>query len=311
MAYYRLSTMMKLKRELLGHSRDDFDVDGPSGMTVYRMEEGKNKMSESSFRKLTRAMGMEESTGRGLLRTKELEFLMEINKISNSFFGKKHEEVEENIHQMKRILDLNIPRNLQYISYIQLKMDYRRKIINVDEYREGLQRILFYTCPSKEEHLLANWPYCMIEWKIFMDFIFAIRRRKDFAKQKELAIKAEQILLTGYLEKSFEAGYMIGIKVQIVDALGNMGFHEKAIEMGKRNLLLCEEHGEMRFLPEVYYDIFWNYNMLKKNENNLTDEEEFFCKQCLIKAYYLNKALFPTKELYLVRLQENYPDVLI
>ncbi len=304
MAYYRLSTMMKLKRELLGYSRDDFDVDGPCGMTVYRMEEGKNKMSERSFRKLTKAMGMEESTGRGLLRTKALEVLMDIIDNSDFFLGRQYEELETNLLQLEEILDLSVPRNLQYVSYLHVRVRFQKGNISKEEYAKEMCKVLLYTCPSKEESLLAKWPYCMMEWKIFMSIMVAVKNEKNYTLQKELAKQAEQLLLSDYLANVFKVGYLTLMWFMIGDALGNMGFHEQAIRVGKENLLLCKRNNEIRFLSEVYYDIFWNYLMVKKKGKTLTDEEETFCRQCLIKAYYLNKALFPAKELYLVRLRK-------
>ena len=68
MAYYRLSQVLKMRREAMEHSRFEYDVDGPSFMTVYRLEKGDVRVKEKTYRSLSRAMGEEESTRRAGLR---------------------------------------------------------------------------------------------------------------------------------------------------------------------------------------------------------------------------------------------------
>lgn len=88
MAYYNISQVIKMRREALGHSRYEYDTYGPSAMSIYRTEEKGIYVSEKNYRKLTRAMGEEESTRRGILGTKEIEVLWLVNEISESFFIK-------------------------------------------------------------------------------------------------------------------------------------------------------------------------------------------------------------------------------
>ena len=66
MAYYRLSTFLKMKRNAIGVARDAFDVEGPSDMTVYRMEKGK-QYSNKTYNLLTNCMGVEENLKENIL----------------------------------------------------------------------------------------------------------------------------------------------------------------------------------------------------------------------------------------------------
>lgn len=111
MAYYRLSQVIKMRRKALGHSRYEYDVVGPSAMSVYRMEEKGIRTSEKTYRKLTRAMGEEESTRRGVLKTKDVRVLWLKNEIEDGLLRKQYRRVESLIAELVNSVDNAVIRN--------------------------------------------------------------------------------------------------------------------------------------------------------------------------------------------------------
>ena len=48
-----------------------------------------------------------------------------------------------------------------------------------------------------------------------------------------------------------------------------------------------------------------------KEKETLTETEEYYRKECLLKAYYYGKTIYPDITLYERRISENYPDELL
>ena len=119
MAYYNLSKVVKMRRKALGVKREEFDAEGPTGMTVYRIEEGKHKTSERTYRSLTRSMGIEESTYQGILKTKKLSELQMTYEIVAAELDNDEESAEKLVKQLKEKLDVSDVRNNQYIRYFE------------------------------------------------------------------------------------------------------------------------------------------------------------------------------------------------
>lgn len=309
MAYYRLSQVVKMRRTALGHSREEYDADGPTGMTVYRLEEGKNKATERTYRSLTRAMGMEESTRQGVLKTKNMKVLHLVNEISDAFFKDDYEKAGLLIERLEQGLDKTVARNQQYLLDVEANLTYKRKLITDEVYEQSIKENLAYGKLKVDDMLERHWPFHECECNMLLGLVEIIRKQKKYEQQKVLLEKLEEVLTTGYMEQEYSLAYLVYVRWRMGDVLGNLEQHRMAIEMDEKTLKLCEEQDEFRYLAEVYYDIFWNYWMIKKKET-LTEQEEARCKECLVKAYYINKSMYPPKSLYERRLRECYPEEL-
>lgn len=310
MAYYSISQVIKMRRKALGHSRYEYDADGPSHMAVYRTEEKSIHVSEKNYRRLTRAMGEEESTRRGVLQTKELPVLWLINEISVSMFYKEYDKAEELLAALEEKLDCSVKRNQQYLDYIKAKLQYRKGLLEIETYEKILKEEFSYEVLGFEQMLERNWPFHEREWNRLLEIAETVRGKKDYEGQKELLTQMNELLRHPYMEQEYTVAYRMYVRWRTGDVLGNIGLHREAIELDEETVRLSEDWLEKRYLAEVYYDIFWNYQEIKKNET-LTEEEELRCKECLIRAYYINKALFPENNLYRKKLHSYYPEITV
>ena len=91
MAYYRASQVIKMRRNALGHSREEYLAEGPSDRTIFRMENGQVHIKETTYRRLSRAMDEEESTRQGILQTEDMSVLWLTNKITRCFYVKEYD----------------------------------------------------------------------------------------------------------------------------------------------------------------------------------------------------------------------------
>lgn len=309
MAYYRLSQVLKMRREAMEHSRFEYDVEGPSFMTVFRLESGNVRVKENTYRSLSRAMGEEESTRRGILKTKDIQVLWLMNEISNSFFEKDFEKVENLIGQLEAKLDCSVKRNQQYLDYVKAKLMYNQRVITAEDYEEVMKAGLTYGKVNFDKMIEKVWPFHERELQMLLGIVRMARLKEDYEFQRKLSEGLKAALEQEYMEAEYDAAYVSWMRWSISDVLGNMGQHREAIVMDEETCRFCEDRAEFRYLAEIYYSIFWNYHMLKKKET-LTEQEEARCKECLLKAYYINKAWYPRKELYEKRVKECYPEEL-
>lgn len=309
MAYYRLSQVLKMRREAMEHSRFDYGAEGPSFMTVFRLEKG-NRIKENTYRKLSRAMGEEESTRQGIVNTTDIRVLWLMNEISNSFLKKDYEKVEALIVQLEKDLDCTVKRNIQYLEYVKAKLQYGRGEITDKKYETVMKNCINYGTMDFERMIEKSWPFHEQECQVLLEMIGTVRKKGEYEQEKYLLEQLQKDLESGYLEEEYYTAYLTWVRIHISDVLGNLGYHREAIAMAEETLRQCEDRREIRYLAEIYYDIFWNYYMIKKKET-LTEQEKARCKECLINAYYINKAWYQPKELYERKLRECYPEELM
>lgn len=309
MAYYRLSKIVKMRRNALGVGREAFDADGPTGMTVYRMEEGKHKASERTYRSLTRSMGIEESTYQGILKTKKLGELHATYEISRAMFLDDREKAEEIFERLKEGLDKDDMRNKQHLMEYEARILYRKGELTTEEFEKVLKEILRYRLPKGYDIELFSWPLHVEECSIVFGLNNVLRKEKKHEEQKELAEGLGRLMQQEYMNRESRKLYQILSSIWLADMHGNIGEHRTAIQIDEENILLCEEEEDFRYLADVYYDLFWNYRMLKEQET-LTAWEEERCKECLLRAYYINKIRGGLHNRYEQRLRECYPETL-
>lgn len=310
MAYYKASQVIKMRRKAMGHSRYEYDADGPSNMAVYRMEEKGIRISEKGYRKLTRAMGEEESTRRGVLETRNIRVLWLTNEILYSLLKKDYEKAERLLEELRERLDCSVKRNQQYLVFLQAELQYKQKKITGLEYKTAIGQSISYGSYECENLLEKKWPFKEREYNSFQKMVEVVRKEKEYERQKKLLYQMKEILETGYMETEYTMAHLVYVRWRLGDVLGNLGQHREAVKLNEETIRLCTERMELRYLAHVYYDTFWNYQEIKKKET-LTEQEEARCKECLLKAYYINKALYPENKLYEQRIRECYPEELV
>ena len=308
--YYRCSEVIKMRRSALGSKREDYDVDGPAGMTVYRLEEGKHRGTEKTYRRLTRAMGMEESLGQGILKTTEIEHLHALNEIVWNTRDGKLQNAEELMESVRKQIDVQVPRNKQYLIAKSAELQYRKGEITAEKYEYELKEALACTILSYKQKWIKDWPFHDEELVLLILLSNVLKKQKKFKEQKELAEQMLKSLERDYLNFELKNRYYILATKILADATGSLGNHREAIKLDKEAIEGCRKWKEVRSIESFYFDIHWNYFQIKEQETLTTAEEEE-AYQCLLKAYYINKAKGGKKLLYEKTLREYYPDRLV
>lgn len=309
MAYYRASQVIKMRRNALGHSREEYSAEGPSDRTIFRMENGQVHIKENTYRRLSRAMDEEKSTRQGILQTGDISALWLTNEIAGCLYVKEYERTEKLILQLEEKLDDSAEVNRRYLAYIKTELEVFKGNLDNQDYKKVIEGSLSHGNKSLEELLNRMWPFEERECNRIIGLSELARKEQDYNRQKELLEQLLKILENGYMESGYNDIYVIVARYRLGDVLGNLGFHREAIALDEETIIICEERQEQRFLPELNYDIFWNYMKLREKET-LTKQEEAYRKECLSKAYYYGLMVCSNNALYERRLKEHYPDEL-
>ena len=310
MAYYRASQVIKMRRNALGHSREEYSAEGPSDRTIFRMENGQVHIKENTYRRLSRAMYEEESTRQGILQTGDMSVLWLTNKISGCLHTGNYEMAEELVKQIEAKLDTFELNNQQYLEYIKAYLKYSKSSLAHEEYKYAIETSLSHGNRNYEELIKNKWPFSERECNRIMSLVELVRKEKEYERQKELLELLLVLLESEYMDSEYNTIYRIVARYRMGDVLGNLGFHREAIALDEETIRMCEEQQDWRFLPELNYDIFWNYMKISEKET-LTQREEVYRKECLLKAYFLGQAKLTGKNLYQRRVQEFYSDELL
>lgn len=305
MAYYRLSTVVKMKRHAIGAPRNAFDNEGLSEMTVYRMEKGK-RTSGNSYRKLTASLGMQESTQESVFNSEDIAEIILSQEIQGHMARNENAKAEELIRKLWNSVDVSDRKNRQYLLYCKSMLEYRYRRISSEEYEDILYQLLNMRIPEKYPVDLYCWPLHERELQMLTSLNNALYAEKKNTEQIKNAEGLLQLMDSDYIDSSSKNGFQMLAYLFLADTYGNMGRHEEALELDFKNLQLCREGREFGFIADIYYDIHWNYWELKKTRP-LTEEEEEECKQSLLKAFYTAKSRRWNKPLYEKRLLERYP----
>lgn len=310
MAYYRASQVIKMRRNALGHSREEYSAEGPSDRTIFRMENGQVHIKENTYRRLSRAMDEEESTRQGILQTEDISVLWLTNKIAGCLHTGNYEMAEELVKQIEAKLDTFELNNQQYLEYIKAYLRYSKSSLAQEDYRYAIEASLMHGNRNYEELIKNQWPFSERECNRIVSLVELVRKEKAYERQKELLELLLVLLESEYMDSEYNTIYRIVARYRMGDVLGNLGFHREAIALDEETIRMCEEQQDWRFFSELHYDIFWNYMKISEKET-LTQQEEVYRKECLLRAYYMGKAMVPDNTLYEKRVLENYQNELL
>ena len=310
MAYYRASQVIKMRRNALGHSREEYLAEGPSDRTIFRMENGKVHIKESTYRRLSRAMDEEESTRQGILQTEDMSVLWLTNKIAGCLHTGNYEMAEELVQQIEARLDIFELNNQQYLEYIKAYLKHCKSPLAHEDYKYAIETSLSHGNRNYDELIKNKWPFSERECNRIVSLVELVRKEKAYERQKELLELFLGLLESEYMDSEYNTIYQIVARYRMGDVLGNLGYHREAIAVDEETIVMCKEQQEWRFLSELNYDIFWNYMKLSEKET-LTQQEEVYRKECLLRAYYLGRAIIADNTLYERRVVEDYRNELL
>lgn len=306
MAYYRLSTVVKMKRHAIGAPRNAFDNEGLSEMTVYRMEKGK-RTSGNSYRKLTASLGMQESTQESVFNSEDIAEIILSQEIQGHMARNENAKAEELIRKLWNSVDVSDRKNRQYLLYCKSMLEYRYRRISSEEYEDILYQLLNMRIPKKYPVDLYCWPLHSIELQTLISLDTVLQARGKFIEQMENAKGLLKLMDSEYTDSVTKTSFRVLANLFLARGYGNLGQFQEALDIDHRNIQFCMDEREFGYIVDIYYDIHWNYWELKKIRP-LTEEEEEECKQSLLKAFYTAKSRRWNKPLYEKRLLERYPE---
>lgn len=309
MAFYIVGELVKRQREALCLSQGDLvnaEQHVTSIMTIHRAEHGQGGLSERSYRSMTRQLSCESSLRQGILQTWSFSVLLLRNDIARLAKVRDLRGMQELADRLEQELPDSV-RNRQYLLWQFSFLRFQRGEISAVEYEKKVLEALTYTIPEFLRIPVESWPYRMQEWELLVHVNVALRSQKRYAEQVELLKKMETAMAAGYMDSRSRATIEIYLYARLGEALGNLRQHTEAVEVDEHAAEICISSGRISFLASILYDKHWNLWMLKK-EQLLTSEQETDCRDSLLEAYFMARAVGRNAEKYYRWYLERYPE---
>lgn len=325
MAIYQLGKVIRIAREALGMTQDQFvEYFGTE-------EESKNPTNHESVQKRyvicsTQALSrIEKGTIKRIkgdvlalimLKLGMLPEQMYVSVLTQDCIGlnlkaniyvhicmREYKEAEKVLQELKPMLmQKKYPRNEQYLMETEATLAYYKKEINPQEYLEILFSALRITVPKLGEVDIAEWPFNWEEFNIFVRILNSYHAMGDKEKELELLLKLKKNVERKYVDFLYYTVWHAQILARLSALMCEEGQYEKSLEYCEIGIRECKES---RILGNVYrliYDSVWcKEHQIKEGifpqntfglerEESLIKEERVLCKKQLVQSYYLSKA---------------------
>lgn len=324
MAVYRLGDMVRMRREALGMTQEELiqiyegrgggplaDIHTKTGradgneicsvQVLRRIENGGVKrVKVDVFRLLMEKMGLLPERIYASLLVTECRGLRLKSEIHVHMNRCEYEMAEKKLQELETMLELEYPRNKQYLAEKQASLAYKRGEMEIQEYLGILFGALRYTIPGLDEIDIAEWPFNMNEFNILIHIVNVYHAMKEREKELELLLKLKKNVERQYMDENHYVVWHTCVLAGLSQYMCVMGMADKAVEYCKTGI---EECRKQRILGEVFcllYDAAWSQEYLihkgmlsEKVFNGQQDtikKERVLCKKQLVQGYYLGVA---------------------
>lgn len=272
--------------ELIRRTRENFGItckelcDGICTIeTLYRIENGERIPNRANFQALMERMGKSGEKYIPFICCDDLDIMKIGKELELLLSCRKYEEANKNLLYLKHRLGLEGSINRQFMLRMQALVDYESGKINIEEKREMLVAALECTVPGYREGILPKGLFTRTEIMLFCNIAVSYAQDKNF----EMALGLFEQIVDYFNhtnidieERSISETLALSNYAQ---CLGQSGYTEKAIVIGKKAIDICLMTRKSGILPGLLYNLAFENEILHKNE------EEY--KKQFKQAYYV------------------------
>lgn len=309
MAIYKIGDIIKIKRQALGVSQEELCYGICEQHTLSNIENGKCKVKQQTYSELMNKLNQYSVKNYGIIRSDNYEMLQITKRIEEKLFNREYEDAEELLNILKKNIDMDYNINKQYILHIESTINYKFKLIDINEYYEKLVEAIKLTIPDFDTIKLSDWAFNESEFQIMMHINTVFTVNNKIEESERLLYDLKVALEKKYLDNSeFTSQYTL-VVYNLSNILGNKGNHKEAIKLSEHALEICKKNKKTSMVYYLIGDIAWNLEQLIK-KGRLNSSEEKACLELYEKAYYLSYCRKDTVMInfYKQRCSREYPD---
>lgn len=292
MAVYRLGDILRMKREALGITREKLcEMIGEkcSPQTLYRMECGKVKVKQETYRTIMRCIGELPEKNYSSIIVSKYPALNLKSEIQTHLIYREYEQAEEKLRQLEQVMPLDYMRNRQYLIERKATLAFRQEKIKPEEYQKLLFDALRCTIPDLDKIDIADWPYNEEEFSILMYILNTYHAMKCKDKESELLLKLKENLERRYMEEDYYVIWHSTVISNLAVIMRGRKEYERSIEYCLQGIEDCKKQRILGVIGFLFLNRALNIQYQKEDEF-MSETEREFCKKFLVQAYFLSIA---------------------
>ena len=290
MGIYTIGEVIRNTRLAMGMSQEQLAEGICMPNYLSRIECGKQVPQKKIFDKLMSRLESNINRITTSLQVDEFELLEKEWEIAREIGNFNYQRAQELLWELEVELDQSYPVNEQYMKFTQASIDYKKRRISIQEYREVLICSIKLTIPEYEERWKIRRMLSRNEMLLFINLYSTYGEEGEYKR----AIILYDELLKYYEELYPRANrpYYRLLLEHIGKWLGLLGKHTEAIKIGKKGIQECKNTRKEGMISTYFYMIAWNLKELLEKEKNDKEKEKIkkACKYHILQAYGISLA---------------------
>ncbi|MBQ7954217.1 MAG: helix-turn-helix transcriptional regulator [Lachnospiraceae bacterium] len=273
---YCIGDVIRIRREMLGLSRQQLCEGICSLKTIGRIENNKLRTQRPIVRELFQRLNLPMEFQRTELVSSSMEAQRLMDDLRCSINERENEKVEKTLKKLREMVSLEIPMNRQTLMRIEVLNQKQTEQISKEEFLEKIREVLEYTMPY--EAAVSEKSGYMTEEEVGCIHNMVSNMNWDNPELQKCLTTLRRCY-TGLREEGFIGAYINSYELVmsgVASQLGNKGEYDTASDISKTILSECLKWNRITFIPGSLYDLTWNYEQKEKEHIPVEEKRNVF-----------------------------------
>jgi len=272
--YYCIGDVIRIRRKMLGLSQEKLCEGICSVRTVSRLERNLSKPQKEIVQKLFDRLNLSTELCRTELVTDSQEAIEKYEELKKQANIENYKEVEVLLKEIKELISMNNPSNIQAVMKIECLYKYINNKISKDEYIIAMKNVLECTVPYSVAISLSEKYLTNVEIACLQNIIY--EASWSFSEMEE-CVNALINLYDSYKNSSNYTRVYEFIMMTLASKLGNKEEYDISNDIMKNVIKTSLKCCRMKTIDSMLYGISWND--MQKTKNRMVEKELNKCMQ--------------------------------
>ena len=312
MAIYRLSEMVRMRREALGMTQDEL-IEIPDGVgtqdnvicstdTLRRIEKGRiTRVKNEVFKKIMMRFGVLPERIYSSIFVMDSKALNLKAEIHVHICRNEFKQAEKKLERLETMMMPDNPRNQQYLMGQRATLAYKQGELAAEKYLEILLDALRLTVPMLDEIDIAKWPFNENEIDILSNVGNAYSNIDKMDIKLGFLLKLKENVERKYMDVAHYVVWHMRALSGLSQMMCIIKKYGESLKYCKIGLEECKKWNILGGMSDFLYDVAWSRERLIEEDALMIDKsvngqelsvkkERAFCKEQLVQAYFLSLA---------------------
>lgn len=276
---YCIGDVIRIRRKMLGLSQKKLCAGLCDDRTVSRLERHIGKPQKETVQRLFDRLNLSTELNRTELVTDSQEAIEKYEELCIQNNNRNFDRVEELIKELKKMISMKVPSNVQALSRNELLNLYNQGKVSKQDYIDDMKKTLGCTVPYKaavkidKKYLTKEEISCLQNITVKIGW--------DFPEMQECVVTLIAVCENQTYSVNYVRMYEY-IMATVSSHLGDNGQFDYSNEIKKNIISLSLKHRRLKIIDSALYGLVWN------NEQQLRGSVK---EKAKLKAYELKKCI--------------------